>query len=94
MSTRAIWWEWRELFWGLGGLPLPTVPPTALASHDYILKIVPTVYEDMSGHQRFSYQYTVANKVLPCHGCARPLLAEHGNCGRPVSGGYQGVGWH
>lgn len=36
----------------------------ALASHDYILKIVPTVYEDLSGRQRFSYQYTVANKVL------------------------------
>lgn len=36
---------------------------TALASHDYILKIVPTVYEDMSGKQRYSYQYTVANKV-------------------------------
>ncbi|XP_077464831.1 endoplasmic reticulum-Golgi intermediate compartment protein 1 isoform X2 [Stigmatopora argus] len=33
-----------------------------LASHDYILKIVPTVYEDLSGKQRFSYQYTVANK--------------------------------
>ena len=36
----------------------------ALASHDYILKIVPTVYEDLSGKQKFSYQYTVANKVL------------------------------
>ncbi|XP_053091680.1 endoplasmic reticulum-Golgi intermediate compartment protein 1 isoform X2 [Pangasianodon hypophthalmus] len=34
----------------------------ALASHDYILKIVPTVYEDLSGKQKFSYQYTVANK--------------------------------
>ncbi|KAG8004145.1 Endoplasmic reticulum-Golgi intermediate compartment protein 1, partial [Nibea albiflora] len=34
----------------------------SLASHDYILKIVPTVYEDLSGRQRFSYQYTVANK--------------------------------
>ncbi|KAK1159194.1 endoplasmic reticulum-Golgi intermediate compartment protein 1, partial [Acipenser oxyrinchus oxyrinchus] len=33
-----------------------------LASHDYILKIVPTVYEDMAGKHRFSYQYTVANK--------------------------------
>ncbi|XP_043982492.1 endoplasmic reticulum-Golgi intermediate compartment protein 1 isoform X2 [Gambusia affinis] len=33
-----------------------------LASHDYILKIVPTVYEDLSGRRRFSYQYTVANK--------------------------------
>lgn len=38
-------------------------PPAALASHDYILKIVPTVYEDLSGKQKFSYQYTVANKV-------------------------------
>lgn len=36
----------------------------ALASHDYILKIVPTVYEDLSGKLKFSYQYTVANKVL------------------------------
>ncbi|KAF4802092.1 putative protein RPL26L1 isoform X4 [Turdus rufiventris] len=26
------------------------------------LQIVPTVYEDMSGKQRYSYQYTVANK--------------------------------
>ncbi|CAJ0940264.1 unnamed protein product, partial [Ranitomeya imitator] len=34
----------------------------ALASHDYILKIVPTVYEELSGKQKFSYQYTVANK--------------------------------
>nr|XP_034961190.1 endoplasmic reticulum-Golgi intermediate compartment protein 1 isoform X1 [Zootoca vivipara] len=33
-----------------------------LASYDYILKIVPTVYEDMSGKQRYSYQYTVASK--------------------------------
>lgn len=41
------------------------VSPAALASHDYILKIVPTVYEDLSGKQKFSYQYTVANKVLP-----------------------------
>lgn len=40
------------------------VSTAALASHDYILKIVPTVYEDLSGKQKFSYQYTVANKVL------------------------------
>lgn len=45
-------------------LPPPPPPPAALASHDYILKIVPTVYEDLSGKQKFSYQYTVANKVL------------------------------
>lgn len=40
-----------------------SVLPAALASHDYILKIVPTVYEDKNGKQRYSYQYTVANKV-------------------------------
>ncbi|XP_078406827.1 endoplasmic reticulum-Golgi intermediate compartment protein 1 isoform X2 [Cetorhinus maximus] len=33
-----------------------------LASHDYVLKIVPTVYEDLKAKQRFSYQYTVAQK--------------------------------
>lgn len=47
-------------FNALGGADRLTSNP--LASHDYILKIVPTVYEDMSGRQRFSYQYTVANK--------------------------------
>eukprot|EP00064_Thunnus_orientalis_P000128 superscaffoldBa00000006_g128 len=52
-------------FNALGGADKLSSNP--LASHDYILKIVPTVYEDLSGKQRFSYQYTVANKVLyPC----------------------------
>lgn len=46
----------------------------ALASHDYILKIVPTVYEDLSGRQRFSYQYTVANKVPLLSLCLSVLL--------------------
>lgn len=46
---------------------------TALASHDYILKIVPTVYEDMSGKQRYSYQYTVANKVKILHSFLKRL---------------------
>lgn len=48
----------------------PAVLSAALASHDYILKIVPTVYEDKSGKQRYSYQYTVANKVRG-HGWAQ-----------------------
>lgn len=62
---------------------LPAIPasshcvlPAALASHDYILKIVPTVYEDKSGKQRYSYQYTVANKVRAPRGpaaCSRAL---------------------
>ncbi|KAF0039494.1 hypothetical protein F2P81_007729 [Scophthalmus maximus] len=43
-------------------IEITSVSTAALASHDYILKIVPTVYEDLSGRQRFSYQYTVANK--------------------------------
>ncbi|XP_054647932.1 endoplasmic reticulum-Golgi intermediate compartment protein 1 isoform X2 [Dunckerocampus dactyliophorus] len=47
-------------FNALGGADRLSSNP--LASHDYILKIVPTVYEDLSGKQRFSYQYTVANK--------------------------------
>ncbi|KAM7333210.1 hypothetical protein ACRRTK_006530 [Alexandromys fortis] len=48
-------------FNALGGADRLTSNP--LASHDYILKIVPTVYEDKSGKQRYSYQYTVANKT-------------------------------
>lgn len=47
--------------------------PTALASHDYILKIVPTVYEDKSGKQQYSYQYTVANKVPAAAACTCAL---------------------
>uniref|UniRef100_A0A8I3W5Q0 Endoplasmic reticulum-Golgi intermediate compartment protein n=1 Tax=Callithrix jacchus TaxID=9483 RepID=A0A8I3W5Q0_CALJA len=47
-------------FNALGGADRLTSNP--LASHDYILKIVPTVYEDKSGKQQYSYQYTVANK--------------------------------
>ncbi|EMP33462.1 60S ribosomal protein L26, partial [Chelonia mydas] len=43
-------------------ISLPNLHCESLASHDYILKIVPTVYEDISGKQRYSYQYTVANK--------------------------------
>ncbi|XP_053421908.1 endoplasmic reticulum-Golgi intermediate compartment protein 1 isoform X3 [Nycticebus coucang] len=48
-------------FNALGGADRLTSNP--LASHDYILKIVPTVYEDKSGKQQYSYQYTVANKI-------------------------------
>ncbi|XP_031563527.1 endoplasmic reticulum-Golgi intermediate compartment protein 1-like [Actinia tenebrosa] len=34
----------------------------ALSSHDYILKIVPTIYEKLDGTTQFSYQYTWAYK--------------------------------
>ncbi|MCL4125249.1 UNVERIFIED_CONTAM: hypothetical protein GTU68_009411 [Idotea baltica] len=33
-----------------------------LESHDYIMKIVPTVYEDLGGRQALSYQYTYATR--------------------------------
>ena len=32
-------------------------------SFDYYMKLVPTIYEDLSGQKQFSYQYTFANKV-------------------------------
>ncbi|XP_066975721.1 endoplasmic reticulum-Golgi intermediate compartment protein 1-like [Macrobrachium rosenbergii] len=32
----------------------------SLESHDYVMKIVPTIYEDLSGKQTISYQYTYA----------------------------------
>jgi endoplasmic reticulum-Golgi intermediate compartment protein 1 len=35
---------------------------TALSSHDYVLKIVPSLYEELGGRRIFSYQYTVAHK--------------------------------
>ncbi|XP_044538582.1 endoplasmic reticulum-Golgi intermediate compartment protein 1-like [Gracilinanus agilis] len=67
-------------FNALGGADKLTSNP--LASHDYILKIVPTVYEDKSGKQRYSYQYTVANKVSSSLGTNRlstqkPLSESH-----------------
>ena len=33
-----------------------------MASHDYTLKIVPTVYTDISKRTRFGYQYTAVYK--------------------------------
>ncbi|KHN84426.1 Endoplasmic reticulum-Golgi intermediate compartment protein 1 [Toxocara canis] len=34
----------------------------ALHTHEYILKVVPSVYEDISGRTKYSYQYTYAHK--------------------------------
>ena len=36
---------------------------TAIATHDYIVKIVPSVYEDKSGNVRYPYQYTYSYRV-------------------------------
>ena len=33
-------------------------------SHDYTMKIVPTIYEDASGNSFISYQYTYAASVM------------------------------
>lgn len=64
-ARRTRTWGYRQshLPGGAHHVSSCVVLPAALASHDYILKIVPTVYEDKSGKQRYSYQYTVANKV-------------------------------
>ena len=36
---------------------------SGLSSHDYVLKIVPTIYEKLDGSTTFTYQYTWAYKV-------------------------------
>ena len=41
-------------------------PVPAMESHDYVMKIVPTVYEDIAGNKVVSYQYTYAYKVREC----------------------------
>lgn len=57
-----------------------------LSSHDYVLKIVPTIYEKLDGSTTFTYQYTWAYKVVTvfntlqlikrlCHSC-HPLLTS------------------
>lgn len=32
-------------------------------SHDYLMKIVPTIYEDINGIRRYPYQYTFVYRV-------------------------------
>ena len=34
-----------------------------MATHDYIMKIVPTMFENVNGHQLFPYQFTYAYRV-------------------------------
>jgi len=38
------------------------VETNALSTHEYIVKIVPSVYEELNGQLTFSYQYTYAHK--------------------------------
>ena len=35
----------------------------AASTHDYYMKVVPTVFETSSGQQYFPYQYTFAQRV-------------------------------
>ncbi|KAK3095302.1 hypothetical protein FSP39_012977, partial [Pinctada imbricata] len=47
--------------------PLENVDKTkgqSFATHDYIVKIVPSVYEDSSGNIRFPYQYTYSYREV------------------------------
>ncbi|XP_033633515.1 endoplasmic reticulum-Golgi intermediate compartment protein 1-like [Asterias rubens] len=46
----------------------------AESSHDYYIKIVPTVYEDLWGNQNISYQYTFAYKEYQNHGHGHRVL--------------------
>ncbi|VDD87026.1 unnamed protein product [Enterobius vermicularis] len=47
-----------------------------LSTHDYVLKIVPSVYETMSGKVKYSYQYTYAHKeYLSRHSTGRIIPA-------------------
>ncbi|KAK6174231.1 hypothetical protein SNE40_017550 [Patella caerulea] len=36
----------------------------AISTHDYIVKVVPTVYEDISGNVRYPYQYTYSYRDI------------------------------
>jgi hypothetical protein len=33
-----------------------------MSSHDYIMKIVPTIYEEINGNQIYPYQFTYAHR--------------------------------
>ncbi|KAJ8317267.1 hypothetical protein KUTeg_005171 [Tegillarca granosa] len=51
--------------------PLENVDKTAsdpMSTHDYIVKVVPTVYEDIKGNIRFPYQYTYSYRDLVQYG--------------------------
>ena len=49
----------------------------AIESHEYHMKIVPTIYEDLSGNHANSFQYTFAYKshiAFSHHGIAMPAI--------------------
>ena len=50
---------------------------TAIESHEYHMKIVPTIYEDLSGNNANSFQYTFAHKshiAFSHHGMPIPAI--------------------
>lgn len=59
--------------------PLENVDKThadPIATHDYILRVVPTVYEDISGNIRYPFQYTYSQReVIQYHHGGRALPA-------------------
>lgn len=46
----------------------------SLSSHDYVLKIVPTIYEKLDGSKTFTYQYTWAHKDYMAYGHGGRIL--------------------
>ncbi|KAK7496259.1 hypothetical protein BaRGS_00012424 [Batillaria attramentaria] len=59
--------------------PLESVDKTGadpIATHDYILRVVPTVYEDISGNIRYPFQYTYSQReVIQYHHGGRAMPA-------------------
>ncbi|XP_065827939.1 endoplasmic reticulum-Golgi intermediate compartment protein 1-like [Oscarella lobularis] len=47
---------------------------SADSSFDYYIKLVPTIYQDLDGSQRHTYQYTYANKHYSQHGHGHRVL--------------------
>lgn len=46
----------------------------ALSSHDYVMKIVPTVYESLGGKLQYAYQYTTAYKDYMAYGHGHRIM--------------------
>ncbi|XP_039257669.1 endoplasmic reticulum-Golgi intermediate compartment protein 1-like [Styela clava] len=51
-----------------------TLEKHALSSHDYVMKIVPTVHENINGDMQYAYQYTSAYKDYISYGHGHRIL--------------------
>jgi len=51
-----------------------TVGKNGISSHDYVMKIVPTVYETIDGDMKYMYQYTHAYKDYIAYGHGQRIM--------------------